>query len=145
MNWFPAGTRVEFAKARHAHRCGTVEAQGWALQRKLQPGRAFRVAQQTVADAKRNVVHRAGWRHADRPIALAPGPGLNGGVNACRQDLETARLVVDVRQRARVVLSVRKGVAGQRLAQIVSVGLNAECDGFCQRRIQTPAGQIAAG
>ena len=139
-----AGCVVETAEAGDAHGGRAVEAQRRAPQRDLQSRRAFGIAEQPVAEAKREVVHGAGRGHADCPVALAAGPGLHRGVQAGGQHFDAGRLVVEGRQRAGVVPRLREGRRGQRLAQIVAVGLHAEGDRLRQGVAQLAPCAVAA-
>ena len=75
-------------RAGDTHPRGGREPQCGPAQRALQPGRAFGVAEHSVAEAERQVVHRARWWNADVPVSDSTRPVLDGGLHPGPHDID---------------------------------------------------------
>ncbi|MCY1344045.1 hypothetical protein D9M69_300730 [compost metagenome] len=125
------------------HRIG-VEAQGRPAHGDFQAGGAFLVAEQTVAEAQRAVVHRPRRRHADRPVAEAAGVILHGGLGAGGQHFEGVGPIDQVFQAAGPRRAAGERRVDQDLPQVVAVGFHAVQHRVGQRLAQRGAGLGAA-
>ncbi|SVK51225.1 Uncharacterised protein [Acinetobacter baumannii] len=137
----PVGDRLAIeigraARARQRDGGVAVKAQRRPLQGKLQPGGRRVVADDAVGQPKREVVHRAGRRHADVPIAEAAGIILHAAVGAGLQHFEAVRLETHIVQQARPDVAALKLRRGDHLPQIVEVGGDAVQTGRRQRHAQ---------
>ena len=132
-------------RAGDRHHRGRAKTQSRSRHRDLEPGRAFGVTQQPVAQAQRAVVHGAGRRHAHRPVALAAWPVLHRGQRARGQHVERRAAVGQRFQAPRPGRSAGKGRIRQDLAQIVAIGLHAVETGLRQGRVQRVARRVAGG
>jgi len=70
---------------------GRVEAEGGAVDGEFEGGGGIGVADEAVGEAEGQVIHRAGGRDADVPVADAAGVVLNGRLGAAFEDLDGGR------------------------------------------------------
>ncbi len=102
-----------------------VKAQRWPLQGKLQARRLNGVADDAVSQSKGEIIHRAGRRHADIPVAGAARIILDAAPGAGLQHFHHWRAGHKTIKQARGGIALLKGVVGDHLTQIVEVGGNA--------------------
>ena len=124
------------ARSRQRNGGVAVKAQRRPLQGELEPGGRRVVADDAIGQPECEVVHRAGRRHADVPIAEAAGIVLHAAVGAGLQHFEAVRLVTQIVQQARPNVAALKLRRGDHLPQIIEVGGDAVQTGRRQRHAQ---------
>ncbi len=102
-----------------------VEAEGRAGERDFERGGVGWVAHEFVGDAVGIVVHRAGGRHADRPVADAAGVVLHAGLGAGFDHVDGGRTVGEGGEPLGVDLAGGEVGAGGDLAQVFEIALDA--------------------
>ena len=118
-----------------------MELQHRPLKGELQPGRRFVVTDNAVRQAEGKIIHRAGRRHADIPVALTARIILHAAPGAGLQYFNHWRLRHHAIQHPRPGGAADKRLAGGNLPQVVEVSGDAvQSRGvkrrrqFCQRR-----------
>ncbi len=114
---------VEFGASQHERRFA-IEAQGRPAHRAFERRGTFRIAQQPVADAQRQRIHRPRRRHANVPVADATRPVLDRGLHAGFEHVQRPRAVVERVQVARGLPPFGEHGVGDDLTQIVQIGLD---------------------
>ena len=112
------------------------ETQAGAAECAFQRGRIRRIAHQAVRQAHGQVIHRAGWWHAHRPVTDATRMILHGGLHTWFQHLQRLWLVVQLGQASRDDVPLHKHRVGHHGAQVAQVGLNARQTRGGQRSLQ---------
>jgi len=138
---------------RRRHRCPgeadggrVVEAQGWTGERHLERCCVRRIVEQAVGEAVRQRVHRAARRHADGPVADAPGPVLQARLRARREHVHRRCRVGVGRERARADPSRCEQLRGRDRPQVVEVGRDAvDLRGFERGAQLLQRGRAVAG
>ncbi len=92
------------------------------------------------------MIHRAGRRHADVPIAKAAGPCLHCGLRARRDDLDGGGAIIELLQRPCGDLAFGELRSSREPEQVVAIGLDAREFGAAQRGLEPGqcVGAIAA-
>jgi hypothetical protein len=111
---------------------GGVEAERRALDGALESGGGVGVADEAVGEAEGQVVHRAGGRNTDIPIAEATGEILHGGLGAAFENVDRRS---DVGERGEVFGGDPTGAEtgrGGDLAEVVEI---------CLQTVDTRVGQ----
>ena len=109
-----------------------MKGEGGAHQGGFQPGGAVMVADNAVANTEGYIVHGAGRRNADIPVAGPPRIILHGGVGARLNDLEGQGRVGKGLQIAGGNGASDDVVVAQNLTQVIQVGGDPREAGFCQ-------------
>ena len=109
-----------------------MEFQARAHQGGFKAGGAVMVADDAVGEPEGDIIHGAGWRHANVPVAGAAGVILHGGVSAGVDNFERHGRVVEGFQ-----VTGRDGagddiLVAQNLAQVIQVGGNTGQSGLRQ-------------
>ncbi len=102
-----------------------METQRWPLQRKLQSGSALVVAHNAVGEAEGEIIHRAGGRYADIPVAETARKILNGAEGARLQHFNYAGGRGKAVKKAGPYLTAAERLGSDDLPQIVEVGGDA--------------------
>ena len=134
---------IGYAGRASDHACGSgIEGQLRTLDNDLQARRVRRVAEQTVAEPKREIVHRTRRRDADVPVSLPSGPGLHRGGRAALKHIEARRRVVELLQAGRGHLGLAECREIERLTKVIQIGFDAVYAAIAQRRRERVEGLL---
>ncbi len=110
--------------AREADRRSSIEQQRRAESRHFEPRRSLGIPEESVAQSKRETVHRAGGRDADVPVSAPSRVILHCRRKTAAQHPHRARVVWHAGQRARRDVAGREHVAADNLTQPLEIGFD---------------------
>src|SRR6266481_3220625 len=102
-----------------------IEFQHRPGQGNLQSSRRRIIADRLIGHAKRQIIHRPRWRHADMPEAKPTWMILDRGLGSRRPNLERARPIGKLPETGRRHAAGAKYWITDDLAQIEKIGLDA--------------------
>ena len=124
---------------------GGIKFQGGSAKGDLQRSFALGIAQQTVAQAQRPVIHRSRGRYTHRPVPQTSRVVLDAGLGAGAQNLHGIGPVAQLLQTAGPGFSGSKRRKAEDLLQVLAVGFDAVQAGLRQSLRQAGDRLIAAG
>ena len=110
------------------------------MHRDLETGRALIVSEQSIAEAKREVVHRSRRGHAHGPVPPASRIRLHGRVGAAVDDLHRSRPVSQRVKRGRVLSCRDERVVLHGVGKVLKIRFHPVHDGLGKRIHQGATG-----